>query len=83
MYLIKLYKDSNSFEVKEIKIGKLFNKYEDNQVVNNKNYIGIYCNDTKKIESYKLRLVNKLVRRMGSQFAELKGIKADIRKKLA
>ncbi|MBN1076020.1 hypothetical protein DVV91_16995 [Clostridium botulinum] len=83
MYLIKLYKDSNSFEVKEIKIGKLFNRSEDNQVVNNKNYIGIYCNDTKKNESYKLRLVNKLVRRMGSQFAELKGIKADIRKKLA
>lgn len=83
MYLIKLYKDDNNFEVKEIKIGKLFNKYEDNQVVEKNNYIAIYCNDMKKIESYKLRLVNKLVRRMGSQFTELKGIKADIRKKLA
>ncbi|WP_252251153.1 hypothetical protein [Clostridium sp. VAP52] len=83
MYLIKLYKYSNSFDVKQIKIGKFFNKYEDNQVVESKDYIGIYCNDTKKIESYKLRLVNKLVRRMGSQFTELKNIKEDLRKKLA
>lgn len=83
MYLIKLYKDSNSFNVKEIKIGKFFNRFEDNQVIEKNNYIAIYCSDTEKIESYKLRLVNKLVRRMGSQFTELKGIKADIRKKLA
>lgn len=83
MYLIKLYKDNNSFNIKEVKIGKIFNKYEDNQVIEKNNYIGIYCNDTKKIESYKLRLVNKLVRRMGNQFAELKSIKTDIRKNLA
>ncbi|NFH01598.1 hypothetical protein FC831_15250 [Clostridium botulinum] len=80
MYLIKLYKDSNRFNIKSIKIGKFFNKFEDNEVIENHNYIGIYCDDMEKIESYKLRIVNKLVRRMGSQFAELKTLKEDIRK---
>lgn len=73
LYVIRLHKEDQVFTVNETILTD--EHLHDNDIVDNKDIISIVCTDKENIDKYKLKILNKHIRRMQGKFNQLKDMK--------